>query len=130
MSLCREISKICPISVDGSRVKSSKSADPARATFNRWLKELHKRYDPLPPGTFSAIFKLLFPEEDSDRKYNMQEARLGNYIAKILGVSTADGHLGVRLKKWDEVNSVGCLGDEVKRIIAQRGNEVSWFNRG
>jgi hypothetical protein len=55
----------------------------------------------------------------------MQETRPGSYIAKILCVSTADGHLGARLKKWDEVDALGCLGNEVKHIIAQRENEVT-----
>ena len=108
-------------SVRGPKSPHSKSS--VVQTFRNWVFELHRRYDPLPLGTTAVIFRLLFPDEDTKRKYDMQEARLAQTIAKALcGVQIAHGR-GECLAAWKAETAVGCLGLEVRKAI--QDNRVS-----
>ncbi|KDQ61659.1 hypothetical protein JAAARDRAFT_31124 [Jaapia argillacea MUCL 33604] len=118
ISLLREISQIRP--------KQKRSSPPypqpkreyaALLIFRRWIAELRRRYSPLPDGTTSCVFRLLFPEEDSERKYDMQESRLAHHLSNIFGLSTAAGGRGQRLIRWKEESRSGCLGSQVKNIL-------------
>ena len=70
---------------------------------------------------------MLFPSQDAARKYGLQEARLGKYLAKIFGASTQKGGRGRGLIEWcahDEDNfdsgvREGCLGTEVERVVVE-----------
>ncbi|OCH96368.1 hypothetical protein OBBRIDRAFT_830240 [Obba rivulosa] len=97
--------------------KTSSPSVPVVQTFKRWVAELQRRHTPIPPGTTAAVFRMLFPQEDVRRKYGMQETRLAQYIAKILGVSTAPHARGARLANWTAEDAKGCLGAEVKYIM-------------
>ena len=94
-------------------------------TFENWVSELHRRYDPLPPGTTAIVFRFLFPEEDAKRKYDMQETRLAHTISKALCLSRKGR--GERLAAWKAETAVGCLGLEVRKVI--QGDEVLLFVR-
>ena len=65
-----------------------------------------------------AIFQLLFPDMDVNRKYDMQEARLAQHLAKVFGVSSNSGGIGSRLSRWSADGSSGCLGTELNKILA------------
>ncbi|OSX64101.1 hypothetical protein POSPLADRAFT_1088234, partial [Postia placenta MAD-698-R-SB12] len=67
--------------------------------------------------TTAIIFRLLFPDHDADRKYGMQEARLAQYLAEIIGVSTSPGGRGNALVNWNGENAIGCLGNEVQDVL-------------
>lgn len=100
-----------------AREKRNPASD-SKATlqiFKKWIKELQRKYSHLPPGSLATIFCLLFPEEDTRRKYNMQETKLAEELAKCLGISL-DGR-GESLKKWNGENTLGCLGSEVKKLL-------------
>lgn len=92
-------------------------------TFQNWVSELHRRYDPLPPGTTAIIFRLLFPEEDAKRKYDMQETRLAHAISKALCMSHTLHGRGQKLATWKAQTAVGCLGHEVRKVLED--SEVS-----
>ena len=91
---------------------------PSYKTFKLWITALRDRYSPLPQDTTAIIFRLLFPEENVQRKYGLQETRLAQHIFKILGISSASEGRGERLKNWKGEDAMGCLGDEVKTIMS------------
>lgn len=106
VAMCREIS--------GAAVhkKAPDGSDsPALAVLKRWIRELRKEYSPLPPGTSAIIFRLLFPEEDKRRVYNMRETLLARRLSDLLCLT--DG----RLQSWNNSSSSGCLGQEVYDAI-------------
>ncbi|KAI8985616.1 hypothetical protein BD414DRAFT_60158 [Trametes punicea] len=91
-------------------------------TFKRWVTALHERYSPLPAGTVAVVLRSLFPEEDVDRKFGMQETRLAQYIAKILGVSSISHGRGERLRYWNGEHAFGCLGSEVETVMSNNSS--------
>lgn len=109
VSLLREISRVEPRS---SRDSSSKNTP--RDVFVRWVANLRRRFTPLPQGTAAAVLLLLFPEEDSRRKYGMQETKLAQELAKCFGVSMKGR--GDVLNHWNGEASTGCLGAEICKI--------------
>ncbi|PSR73821.1 hypothetical protein PHLCEN_2v10391 [Hermanssonia centrifuga] len=116
-SLLQAIASVKPKKV-GSKTDTRKPP-AALQTLKRWIEEVHKRYSPLPPSTTEVFFRLLFPEEDVSRKYGIQEAKLAQYLAKILAVSTERDGRGRALVDWKAENSVGCLGAEVRNLMEQ-----------
>lgn len=109
-SLIREISRVRPHKVQAISLGNNQTY-PAREIFRRWLDELKRLYTPLPSGTTATVFKLLFPEEDHHRKYNMQETRLAEHLAECFGLNSR------QLQQWCEGNSSGCLGEELKLVL-------------
>lgn len=89
----------------------------ALAILVRWITKLQQSFSPLPPGTAAIVFRLLFPDEDPGRKYDMQETRLAQELVKIFGISK-NGR-GESLQKWKGETTLGCLGDEVKKVLDQ-----------
>lgn len=116
VSLVSAISQIKPRYVHRNSEERSKLS-PVYRTFCNWIAELHKRYEPLPPGTTGVIFRLLFPEEDIGRKYGMQETALAQQLATTLLVSTSSNGRGSGLTAWNGEGSTGCLGHEVERLM-------------
>jgi DNA ligase-4 len=115
ISLLREISQVPPHSTRNSSTHSH----PTLCILNRWISELRRRYSPLPHGTTAAVFLLLFPEDDTRRKYDMQETRLAQELAKCFGLTMAGR--GESLRRWDGETTLGCLGTEVMKVL----NEAS-----
>ena len=86
--------------------------------FTNWALALRERYGPVDRQTSATVFRLLFPHEDADRKYSMQETRLARYLAKIFGVCTDKGGRGEGLLQWcSEGGGVGCLGAEIENVV-------------
>ncbi|KAF7971295.1 hypothetical protein HWV62_21450 [Athelia sp. TMB] len=111
VSLLREISRIRPRSL---RDFSADNNGP-REVFRKWVENLRRRFSPLPDGTTAAVFLILFPEEDSRRKYGMQEARLAQELANCLGVSMKGR--GEALRQWNGETATGCLGAEIGKVV-------------
>jgi DNA ligase-4 len=65
-----------------------------------------------------AIFRLSFPDMDVNRRYDMQEARLAQHLAHIFGASRNSGGRASSLSRWNADGSSGCLGIEVREILA------------
>ncbi|KZV64398.1 hypothetical protein PENSPDRAFT_656587 [Peniophora sp. CONT] len=127
ISLCRAIAEIEPVRAGDKKRESlvdGKSIPLVRKRFRKWIEDIRKRYSPLPLGTFAAILHLLFPEADVDRKYSMQEKRLGEQLAQALGVSTQKGHFGDALKSWNQFDTRGCLGVVVQGLFQRRAHEA------
>lgn len=126
---------------------SSSAADEPKALrlFRSWVAGLPAGTGPGPeacaPGTGALVFRLLFPEEDSRRRYGLQEILFGRSLGVALGVSTRPGHAGQKLVDWncsgvwDEGKSgdgerwaqkeernegSGCLGLEVMNVLNKR----------
>lgn len=89
--------------------------DTPRKILDRWIAELRRRYSPLPQGITAVIFLLLFPEEDSRRKYDMQETRLAQELTKCFGISMQGR--GENLRCWNGETTTGCLGGEVAKVL-------------
>lgn len=66
-----------------------------------------------------VVFRLLFPEEDSRRKYDMQETRLSQLLVDCLGISATGYDRGCGLRCWANKGISGCLGTEVQKVMAQ-----------
>ncbi|EIW58323.1 uncharacterized protein TRAVEDRAFT_124375 [Trametes versicolor FP-101664 SS1] len=121
VELVQAIAAIKPHRAADKQPRSTRWVDtPTYKTFKRWLGALRERYAPLPAGMTTIVFRLLFPEEDVRRKYGLQEIRMAQYLTKILGVSTAAGGRGERLRKWKGEDALGCLGNEVERVMDGR----------
>ncbi|KAH8110838.1 hypothetical protein DFH11DRAFT_1690667 [Phellopilus nigrolimitatus] len=74
--------------------------------------ELRRRFPQPPPGTTSVLFRMLFPQEDQRRKYDMQERRLAQSLTKVLGMCDKPDGRGANLKNWANSSSgAACLGD-------------------
>ena len=119
-SLVREISKLRP---SQSRMRSKRSGIsildyPASRIFRRWVEELRTRFAPLPPDTTATCFRLLFPEEDVQRKYGIQETRMARLLADCFGIDY------MAFDSWSLEEATGCLGQEVK-VVLERSCSVS-----
>lgn len=118
VELVQAIAAIKPHKATEKQPRKSRYNDsPAFKTFKRWAAALRERYSPLPPGTTAVIFRFLFSEEDTRRKYGMQETRLAQHISKILGVSSSTYARGERLRNWKGEDALGCLGYEVETVM-------------
>ena len=82
------------------------------------MGELRRRFEPLPPNTTSVCFRLLFPEEDVSRKYDIQETRMTRLLADCFGIDIKT------FEKWSLEEATGCLGQEL-RIVLERTCSVS-----
>ncbi|KAF8909426.1 hypothetical protein CPB84DRAFT_1766114 [Gymnopilus junonius] len=56
---------------------------------------------------------MLFPEEDVDRKYDIQEVRMTQLLAQCFGIG------GKAFEKWSLEEASGCLGQEL-RVVLER----------
>ncbi|KAF8074808.1 hypothetical protein FPV67DRAFT_1777589 [Lyophyllum atratum] len=110
----------CSLLYEISRAPSHKPASshqyhnpnyPALNILRRWINRLKKDYSPLPPGTTAIVLKLLFPDEDNCRKFDMQETRFAQIIADCFGI---DKYL---LDNWLTENASGCLGEELRLLL-------------
>ncbi|KAG1746672.1 DNA ligase/mRNA capping enzyme [Suillus paluster] len=99
---------------------------PAHNTsiLGRWVEALKKNYSPLPRDTTAHVLRLLFPEEDSHRKYDLQESRLSQLLPECLDNSTVPHISAARLKQWGMQQNSGCLGQE---ILALQSSDSELF---
>ncbi|TFK71618.1 DNA ligase/mRNA capping enzyme [Pluteus cervinus] len=81
--------------------------------FQRWTQEAIRLYPSSCAHATSIIFDLLFPSDDVNRTYGIQETKLARYISRALGVDAAS------LLNWDSEGSSGVLGVETKKIMQQ-----------
>lgn len=63
-------------------------------------------------------FRLLFPEEDVSRKYDIQETRMMRLLADCFGIDIKT------FETWSLEEATGCLGQEL-RIVLERTCSVS-----
>ncbi|KIM61319.1 hypothetical protein SCLCIDRAFT_16155 [Scleroderma citrinum Foug A] len=117
VSLLRQIANIQATSIL-TRVNRSASSrsHSAHAVATRWIAALRDRYPPLPRGTTAHVLRLLFPEEDTPRKYDLQEARLAYYLGECLDSSTVFTRDTKQLKSWSKERFSGCLGEELLKF--------------
>ncbi|KAH7922581.1 DNA ligase/mRNA capping enzyme [Leucogyrophana mollusca] len=107
------------LAVESTAARTSKKPQgthPALDILNRWIKALRHNYSPIPRGTTAIILRLLFPEEDSHRKYDLQEHRLAQQLAKCLDASSFPPVKTTSLGNWNSNLGSGCLGREVLRL--------------
>jgi len=90
---------------------NSNQTYPTRQIFRRWLIQLKRVYSPIPPGTTAIVFKLLFPEEDHHRKYDLQETRLAQCFGECFGLDVR------QLLQWRAETASACLGEELKLLL-------------
>ncbi|KAG0709226.1 DNA ligase/mRNA capping enzyme [Suillus ampliporus] len=113
VSLLHEIADI-PVHNTSFRLKKQASSGRSPAsTLGLWVEALKKNYSPLPRDTTAHVLRLLFPEEDSQRKYDLQEARLSQLLPECLDTSTFPPVSAARLKRWGTQQNSGCLGQEI-----------------
>ena len=77
----------------------------------------------VPPETGVVLFRLLFPEEDVRRRYNLKETRLARVLCDVFGVPrhSSRGKALLRWGEWTDGSETrsksGCLGNEVKEVM-------------
>jgi len=122
VSLLSDLSKAATKTRDSNftSLGASKSNDyPALRVFSRWVAYLRTTFEhQVVEDSSIAIFQLLFPDMDVNRRYDMQEARLAQYLVQVFGISGDPGGKGSRLSRWSTDGSSGCLGTEVSKILA------------
>lgn len=69
---------------------------------------------------------MLFPDEDKERKFGMQEKVLADALGGVLGVEMGRGGRGAVLREWRD--GEGCLGKVVGEVVWEK-NPVSRFSR-
>lgn len=84
---------------------------------------MRRNYSPLPRGTTASVLRLLFPEDDTQRKFGLQEALLAQYFGQCLDSSTVFTGGAKHLKLWGQESASGCLGEELLKH-AVPGTEV------
>ncbi|EGG05477.1 uncharacterized protein MELLADRAFT_107575 [Melampsora larici-populina 98AG31] len=106
-----------------------KSNEPRNGTVPKFLGWIEGLFQPLPPRTGAILFRLLFPDKDIRRKYNLQETKLGQHLAHVLKVANQKQAEG--LLRWNQttvnqngvnVGKDGCLGLEVGKILRKTFN--------
>ena len=113
VSLLHEIANV-PAHTTSSRLNRRDSVGRSpRIILGRWIAALKENYSPLPRDTTAHVFRLLFPEEDSHRKYDLQEARLSQLLPECLDPAIFSPVSTARLKRWSQQYSSGCLGEEI-----------------
>jgi len=125
VSLLREIASIPARTTLSRKHKSSVSSSHSpRTVVNKWIAALRKNYSPLPRGTTASVLRLLFPEDDTQRKFGLQETLLAQYLGQCLDSSTVfTSGSAKRLKVWNQESASGCLGQELLRYVVP-GTEV------
>ena len=122
VSLLSDISKVATKTRDSNHVSSSTSKTkdyPALRVFSRWVAYIRTTFERQAVEDSSiAIFQLLFPDMDVNRRYDMQEARLAKHLAQVFGLSGNSGGRGSHLSRWNADGSSGCLGAEVSKVLA------------
>jgi hypothetical protein len=81
---------------------------------------------PLSQDTGPILFRFLFPEEDSNRKYGLQETALSRQIMKYLsGLGLGEPQI-LAVRNWaGQSNNArtgrsGCLGEELGHVLRSR----------
>lgn len=69
------------------------------------------------------MLRHLFPEDDTQRKFGLQEALLAQYLGQCLDSSTVFTGSAEHLKVWGQEAASGCLGEELLKY-AVPGTEV------
>ncbi|KAJ7435078.1 hypothetical protein B0H11DRAFT_685749 [Mycena galericulata] len=113
VSLLREISQHSRPRKTGTRRDKHAASYPALDILRNWIARLRSEFAPLPQETTAIVFRLLFPEEDARRKYDMQEARLASALADCFGIPAKAKHL----RHWGTDGFTGCLGEEVLKVL-------------
>lgn len=113
VSLLHQIANV-PAHNTSSRVnKQAPACRSPTGILAKWVKNLQNNYSPLPRDTTTHVLRLLFPEEDSHRKYDLQEAKLSQLLPDCLDTSTFPPISIARLKQWSQQQNSGCLGQEI-----------------
>ncbi|KAF8845163.1 DNA ligase/mRNA capping enzyme [Paxillus ammoniavirescens] len=114
VSLLHEIASI-PARTTTSRLHRTitSSSHSPRAVVDRWIKALREHYSPLPRGITASVLRLLFPEDDTERKYDLQETRLAQHLGQCLDSSIVFTSDAKKLQSWCKDSASGCLGAEL-----------------
>ncbi|KAL8279100.1 hypothetical protein RQP46_008558 [Phenoliferia psychrophenolica] len=101
------------------RRKGESAASPSREGqyLEAWLHELRRAYSPLPPGTATIFFRLLFPGEGVRRRYNMQEGSLCIRLSKYFNIRKGGFNWWNRTTLDQRGGTTGCLGAEVQKWL-------------
>ena len=105
-----------------------KSKTQSTEIFTKYSNHLRNK------GLYSAengktLLQLLFPEEDTRRKFGMQETRLSSLLVKILVEMGFNERKASSISLWagdatePRAGRTGCLGAEV-RIVMQSSHKV------
>lgn len=125
VSLFRKISKISPRpSTTAKKPGPTHFNYPAYNAFKAFLHGELRDHRALKPGTTLAVFRLMFPEEDKERKFGMQERQLAGALGGVLGVEMGKGGRGEGSREWRGGEGPGCLGRVVGDVVWER-NPVS-----
>lgn len=112
------LNSISHVKADRFKSSSSSSLDLVK----KWILTL-KQHSSIPTSTCKIFFRLLFPEEDVRRRYNIQETTLAKSLVQIFSLPIDEKGAGKRLMGWSDAETrtnVGCLGIEVEKALLLR----------
>lgn len=119
-SFCSVVREISKLPVRRTRAQRIEHNDyPALQVFRQWVEELYRRFSPLPSNTTAICFRMLFPEEDIHRRYDIQEFKMTQLLADCFGVEPK------LFQKWSLEEASGCLGQELK-VVLERSYSVNF----
>ncbi|KAG9312953.1 DNA ligase/mRNA capping enzyme [Chiua virens] len=125
VSFLREIASI-PARTRSSRAQTSDvpSSHSPRTVANKWIAALRRNYSPLPRGTTASVMRLLFPEDDTQRKFGLQETLLAQHLGHCLDSSRVFTSDAKHLKVWNKQSGSGCLGEELLKYAVSGTEEM------
>lgn len=82
------------------------------------MDDLRLRHPQVSARIAAIVLRLLFPEEDRRRTYNVQESRLANIVCKMLTARGQDVDLK-NLERWSAASRSGCLGVEICNVLSK-----------
>lgn len=127
VSLLHQIANV-PVHIVSSRVnKNTPACRSPSGILAKWVENLQNNYSPLPRDTTTHVLRLLFPEEDSHRKYDLQEARLSQLLPDCLDTSAFPPISTARLKQWSKQQNSGCLGQEIFALRSSNAEVSHWI---
>ena len=107
------------------RSKGSNITSPELTALRHWIRKLAR---PLHQRTGVILFRLLFPEKDSRRRYGLQETTLVKALGRALNLPPSAVNSLMRWAQPDGSTSTatsGCLGKEINDVLALRFSGVS-----
>ncbi|KAL5492554.1 hypothetical protein ACEPAI_4001 [Sanghuangporus weigelae] len=121
VALCRELRNIEPRPIHSDSTCSfAGTFEPTSVkVFRRWVQAFRRQFPRPPEQTTAILFLLLFPEEDTRRKYGMKEASLAKELINIFGISDKEGGRGANLKRWSSPTSTSSsLGEQLCDLLS------------
>ncbi|KAJ3377107.1 hypothetical protein HDU92_008633 [Lobulomyces angularis] len=93
--------------LESAFINLTKSKPNDRKKYKQIIKDIINSLQKSYSGKTLQLLRLLIPNEDIDRKYNIKEKSLANHLIKILGLNGIPR--GERLKDWSLIDDLSIV---------------------